>query len=75
MSRTSPMSCTIAASMPRSMHSPRYAGVGAARRLEQDVEREVDAGTPLVGDEAGLLELVERELGTVIARVEALAPR
>jgi hypothetical protein len=41
-------------------------------RLEEDVEREVDACAVSVGDEAGLFELVERELRALIAGVELL---
>ena len=39
-------------------------------RLDQDVEREVDAPLALVGDAAGLGQLVERELRAFVARVE-----
>ena len=41
-------------------------------RLEEDVEREVDACAVSVGDEAGLFELVERKLRALVAGVELL---
>ena len=41
------------------------------RRLEQDVEREVDADATRPRHRARLVELVERELGALVARVEA----
>jgi hypothetical protein len=47
-------------------------GVGELRRLHEHVEREVDPHPAAVRELAGPLELVERELGAVVARVEAL---
>lgn len=44
--------------------------LGHLVRLDQDVEREVDARPALMSDQAGLLQLVHRELGPVVARVE-----
>ena len=67
------MSCTITASMPRSIASPRnIERVGELGGLDEDVEREVDAAAALVREAAGLAELVERELRALVARVEAL---
>ena len=61
----------MAASMPRSIASPRnIERVDELGRLDEDVEREVDAPTALVRDAAGLAELVERELRAFVARVE-----
>ncbi len=39
-------------------------------RLDQNVEREVDAPLALVGDAASLGQLVERQLRAFVARVE-----
>ena len=47
----------------------RFAQLG---RLEEDVEREIDARAALVRQPAGLLEVVERQLRAVVARVELL---
>ena len=41
-------------------------------RLEEGVERQVDARAVAMGDETGLLELVQRELSALIAGVELL---
>ena len=67
------MSWTIAASMPRSIASPRnIERVDELGRLDEDVEREVDAPAALVREAARLAELVEGELRAFVARVEAL---
>ena len=73
MSRTSPRSCTITASMPRSMHSPRSVErIRQLGRLDQRVEREVDARAARVREAARLVELLERELRAIVARIEPL---
>ena len=67
------MSCTMAASTPRSIASPRnIERVGELGRLDQDVQREVDAPSALVREAARLADLVERELRALVAGVEAL---
>ena len=67
------MSCTIAASIPRSMRvAEERERVGELARLDEHVEREVDAHAARVRERARLLELVERELRAFVARVEPL---
>ena len=46
--------------------------VGKFAGLHKDVERQVDACAMLVGQTTGCFQLVERELGTLIACIEAL---
>ena len=58
--------------MPRSIASPRNSErVDELGRLDENVEREVDAAAALVRDAARLAELVEGELRALVARVEA----
>ena len=46
--------------------------VGKLAGLHEDVERQVDAYAVLVGQTTGCVQLVERELGTLVACIEAL---
>ena len=58
------------------VHSPVNAlaqlleGIRHLRWLDENIEREVDTGAALVGNQAGLFELVHRELRAVVAGVE-----
>jgi hypothetical protein len=49
-----------------------HQGVDELGRLDQNIEGQVDPNAAGVREIAGLLQLLERELGAIVPRVEAL---